>query len=95
MSEQKRKLMQMLAVAVANLQQLDNVLGAVQDLGRRHATYGVTSADYEPVGDALLWTLEQGLGPDFTPPVKEAWGTAYATLAGAMTAAAAATPDAA
>ena len=39
---------------------------------------------YAPVGAALLWTLEQGLGPDFTPPVKAAWTEAYVTLAGAM-----------
>ena len=39
---------------------------------------------YQPVGAALLWTLEQGLGADFTPPVKAAWTDAYMTLAGVM-----------
>jgi protoheme ferro-lyase len=28
--------------------------------------YGVIDAHYAPVGAALLWTLEQGLGPAFT-----------------------------
>ena len=54
------------------------------DLGKRHASYGVRPEHYEPVGAALLWTLEQGLGPDFTPPVKEAWTSAYLLLSGVM-----------
>ena len=90
MTEQKQKLMAMLATAVGNLHQMDHIALAVQDLGKRHVRYGVTNADYQPMGDALLWTLEQGLGVDFTPPVKVAWMEAYAMLAGIM--AAAATP---
>ncbi|MFN3655919.1 MAG: globin family protein [Pseudolabrys sp.] len=82
--EQKKKLIAMLATAVNNLHQIETILAAVADLGKRHATYGVTAAHYAPVGAALLWTLEQGLGPDFTPPVKAAWSEAYTTLAGAM-----------
>jgi hemoglobin-like flavoprotein len=62
---------------------------AVEDLGRRHSRYGVTPEHYKPVGEALLWTLEKGLGPAFTPPVKEAWTGAYTTLASVMTSAAA------
>jgi len=41
------------------------------------------------VGAALLWTLEQGLGSDFTAPLRDAWTKAYTTLAGVMQAAAA------
>jgi hypothetical protein len=70
LAEQKKKLMQMLATAVTNLHQVEKIIPAVEDLGRRHVAYGVTDKHYEPVGAALLWTLEQGLGPDFTPPVK-------------------------
>jgi hemoglobin-like flavoprotein len=84
LTEQKKKLIAMLATAVGNLHQIDHITAAVQELGRRHATYGVTPLDYQPVGDALLWTLEQGLGTDFTPPVKAAWTEAYMTLAGVM-----------
>jgi len=90
LTEQKKKLMQMIATAVTNLHQVEKIIPAVEDLGRRHVGYGVTAAHYEPVGAALLWTLEQGLGPDFTPPVKAAWTEAYMTLAGVMQKAAAA-----
>jgi len=85
LTEQKKKLMGMLSTAVANLHKLDAILPAVKDLGRRHRGYGVTVAHYAPVGTALLWTLEQGLGPDFTPEVKAAWTDTYTALAGVMT----------
>jgi hemoglobin-like flavoprotein len=90
LTEQKKKLMQMLATAVMNLHQVEKIIPAVEDLGRRHVAYGVTARHYEPVGAALLWTLEQGLGPDFTPAVKAAWTETYVTVAGVMQNAAAA-----
>ena len=92
LTAQKKKLMQMLATAVTNLHQVEKIIPAVQDLGRRHVGYGVTAKHYEPVGAALLWTLEQGLGPAFTPPVKEAWTVTYTTVADVMKAAAAQVP---
>jgi hemoglobin-like flavoprotein len=84
MDAQGRKLMQMIGVAVANLRQLEAVVPAVEQLGARHKAYGVKDADYDTVGAALLWTLQQGLGDDFTPPVREAWTLVYGTLAGVM-----------
>lgn len=90
MKEQKKKLIAMLATAVTNLHQAETIVPAVEALGKRHARYGVTAAHYEPVGAALLWTLEQGLGPEFTPPIKAAWTETYMTLAGVMQRAAAA-----
>jgi hemoglobin-like flavoprotein len=59
---------------------------AKDDLGQRHKGYGMAAAHYAPVGAALLWTLEKGLGPDFTPEVKAAWNETYTALAGVMTA---------
>lgn len=88
LKEQKRKLMAMLATAVTNLHRVDKIVPAVQDLGRRHAGYGVTAEHYKPVGEALIWTLQQGLGKDFTPALQSAWVEAYTTLAGVMMAAA-------
>ena len=90
MAEQGRKLMAMIGMAVANLNRLDTILPAVQDLGRQHATYGVQPAHYDTVGSALLWTLGQGLGDAFTPAVEAAWTEAYTVLATVMKDAAAA-----
>ncbi len=92
MAEQGRKLTAMIGTAVSGLTQLESIVPAVQDLGRRHVEYGVKDAHYDTVGAALLWTLEQGLGPAFTPEVKDAWATAYGVLASTMKDAAAKVP---
>jgi hemoglobin-like flavoprotein len=84
MTEQRRKLMQMLVGAVKGLDHLDRLVPVVQDLGRRHAAYGVIDAHYDTVGSALLWTLEKGLGEAFTPEVKDAWAAVYGLLATTM-----------
>lgn len=84
MKEQGKKLTQMITVAVKGLDNLDQLVPAVQALGQRHVGYGVQDAHYDTVGAALLWTLEQGLGPAFTPPVKEAWTETYTVLASVM-----------
>ena len=89
LTEQKRKLMAMLTTAVVNLHRVGEIVPAVQELGRRHAGYKVTAEHYKPVGEALIWTLDKGLGDAFTPPVKAAWVEAYTTLANVMKSAAA------
>lgn len=87
--EQGKKLMQMITVAVRGLGDLGKLVSAVEDLGRRHVGYGVRKKDYDTVATALLWTLEKGLGADFTPEVKEAWVETYTILATTMQKAAA------
>ncbi len=90
--DQARKLMQMITTAVRGLDRPDEVIPAVEDLGRRHVDYGVRDGDYDTVGTALLWTLERGLGDAFTPQVRDAWAATYALLASVMQEAAAAAP---
>jgi hemoglobin-like flavoprotein len=80
MTEQGRKLMATLAVVVQGLDNLESVLPAASALAKRHVDYGVKAADYAPVGAALLWTLEQGLGEQWTPKVAAAWTEAYTVL---------------
>jgi hemoglobin-like flavoprotein len=87
--EQGDKLTSMITVVVNGLSRLETLVPAVQALGKRHLTYGVKDAHYETVGDALLWTLERGLGDGFTPDVKTAWASAYGLLASTMKTAAA------
>jgi nitric oxide dioxygenase len=94
-AEQKKKLMAMLGTVVGGLSRLDTLMPAVRALGQRHAGYGVTTAHFAPVGVALLWTLEKGLGAAFTAEVKDAWATAYSVLSQAMIAAANEMPKAA
>ncbi len=82
------KLMTMLAIVVYNLHEPDHVLPAIRDLGVRHVGYGVRPADYDALKEALLWTLEQALGEDWAPAVRDAWTVCYDELAGEMKAAA-------
>jgi hemoglobin-like flavoprotein len=85
---QGRKLMTTIATVVNGLDDLEAIAPAVCDLAKRHVAYGVRPAHYAPVGAALLWTVEQGLGGDFTPAVSAAWAAAYAALSDMMIAAA-------
>jgi len=81
---QGRKLMQMLTAVVNGLGQLESLVPVAQALARRHVGYGVQPAHYGTVGAALLDTLAQGLGAEFTPEVKEAWTKVYGVLANVM-----------
>jgi len=90
MTEQGRKLMAMLGAVVAQLDRLGELVPAVQQLGRRHAGYGVEDRHYDTVGEALLGTLRAGLGDALSREAEEAWATAYTTLARVMMRAAAA-----
>ena len=84
MKEQGKKLMTMIGVAVKGLTDLEKIVPAVQQLGKRHVEYGVKDEHYAVVGEALLWTLEQGLGDAWNEDVKGAWTTTYGLLSQTM-----------
>ncbi|WP_322629255.1 globin family protein [Halothiobacillus sp.] len=84
MEEQGKKLMMSINTVVNSLDRLDPMVPILQDMGRRHKGYGVQDKHYDTVGAALLWTLEAGLGPAFTPAVKTAWTEAYTVIATVM-----------
>lgn len=84
MKKQGKMLMDMIALVVVNLRNLDRIVPGVRALGARHAGYGVQDEHYDTVGEALLWTLGQGLGEAFTDDVRDAWATAYTVLATTM-----------
>ena len=92
MRKQGAMLMSTLGLAVGSLNNLETILPAVRALGKRHAGYGVTAEDYQPVAEAFLWTLDSYLGEDFTPELRDAWVEAYTILAGAMIEASEAVP---
>jgi hemoglobin-like flavoprotein len=85
MEEQGRKLMDTLGVIVGHLRWLDRIMPGIRALGARHMQYGVKDSDYPVVGQALIDTLQIGLGAGFTAEVSEAWLAAYTLLAKAMT----------
>jgi hemoglobin-like flavoprotein len=84
MAKQRKNLIQILSVAVSSLDNLGALRKTAEDLGRRHAGYGVKDAHYDSVGVALLWTLQQGLGSAWTAEAAAAWKEVYGVLSGIM-----------
>ena len=84
MTGQRKKLMATLAVVVNGLGNLESILPAASALATRHVSYGAKPEHYPVVGNALLWTLEKGLGEAWTAEVADAWTAAYGTLSGFM-----------
>ena len=84
LAEQRLKIIAALNMVVQGLDHLDQLVGSIEALGRRHIRYGVSERHYESVGLALLWMLERMLGRAWTPTAAEAWSTAYGALANAM-----------
>jgi hemoglobin-like flavoprotein len=103
---QKSKLLRMLAFVVKALDfpesawreevsESEDLLLVLLALGRRHQSlYHVPREAYGSVGEALLWTLDYGLGEAFSPPVRAAWTSVYKAVSTTMIlSAAAVAPD--
>tara|TARA_Y100001934_G_scaffold20904_1_gene23780 strand:- start:1608 stop:2072 length:465 start_codon:yes stop_codon:yes gene_type:complete len=84
MAAQRRKLMDVIGTVVRSLEEIETLIPTVEALGRRHVGYGVEDRHYDSVGAALLWTLEQGLGDQWSATTASAWRDAYGLLAGVM-----------
>ena len=84
LSNQGKKLMATLTVVVRGLHKPESIIAAVQSLGVKHNDYNVKPEHYNLVGEALIWTLKQGLGDSFTASHKSAWLNAYTLLSSLM-----------
>jgi hemoglobin-like flavoprotein len=82
--EHGHRLIALLPSIVSGLDRLDQLIPAVQNLGRRHAGSGFRTEHYNTIGDALMLTLEQCLGERLTPDVAAAWDKTYAALSEVM-----------
>lgn len=84
MVEQRMKLVMALSLVVRSLGQLSSVIPVLRALGKKHVAYGVVEGHYGMVGEALLETLQQGLGDVFDAEAREAWTVAYGIVAAVM-----------
>lgn len=84
MSEQYQKLVDMLILMVSKLDRPDELDIDIIALAQRHVEYGVESAHYKLVGDALLFTLAKGAGKDWTDEMALAWADWYEQLSQTM-----------
>jgi hemoglobin-like flavoprotein len=82
--EQKRKYISALANIVASLDSRADLDAAAERLAQQHAEFGVSEVHHEVVGEALFWSLEQELGPRWTPAIAACWHKAYRRLAERM-----------
>jgi hemoglobin-like flavoprotein len=81
---QASRLMVAVKAAVDGLGNIEQIAPFLVKLGGRHVRYGVKPEHFDVGGEALLWTLEQGLGDLFTPDVRDAWAAAWDVVATAM-----------
>lgn len=84
LASQRHKLMNMLQVLIDGLTHLETVVVTVQELGRRHAYYGVVDAHYAVVNLALRRAVADVLGAGYTPEIDQAWDQVYTILADTM-----------
>lgn len=89
LEQQQKKFIQTLEIAVHGLYNLRVMVPVLQRLAIRHIDYGVRSEHYDTVGEALIWTLEQGLADRFTGKERTSWVALYDFIASVMTEAAA------
>lgn len=81
---QSVKLGCMITYVISKFDNMEIILKEVTALAERHRKYGVKDEQYAYVGDALMWTLEKGLGEYWTPELKNAWLDFYQTLSNVM-----------
>jgi len=82
--EQSKKLIDMLNVIVGRLDRLNELNDDIAALALRHAAYGVLPQHYKSVTEALLFTLQKGMGNDWNAETEQAWQSCLTTLSATM-----------
>lgn len=83
LTTQRPGFMNAVGAAVTGLDDVDSLRADLLDMARLNLS-GIRPGHYVTLGKALLWTFEQSLAEEFTPPVEEAWAALYADVAGTM-----------
>ena len=84
LTDQGQKLMRAIGMLVRSLDDTPKVIGVLEHLGERHVGYGAEPYHYDLVGQALLWTLGQGLGDAFDEETEAAWVVLYGVVSTTM-----------
>ncbi len=84
MDQQYQKLIRMINLIIGRLDNLDELTEEIHAMAHRHVQYGVRPGHYKLVGAALIWTLKQGLGKDWTPEMERAWTKCYTLISESM-----------
>jgi len=70
----------MIGVCLDELSGKERMTEALHKLARTHAQKGVVSNEYFLVGEVLLWTFTQCLGPQFDNVTTTAWVRIYSMM---------------
>ncbi len=81
---QAKMLQESLVAVMDHLEDARWLKGTLGGMGAKHVEYGVTEEMYPWVGDALVATLAEVAGEDWTPEMAQAWGQAYSAISGMM-----------
>ncbi len=81
---QGMKFMSTLDVIVKKLDHEEELIGRYKGLGEMHAAIGIKREHFVPMEEALIDTMRDALGDDFTPELETAWRRAYAVVSGNM-----------
>ncbi|HEY6738745.1 MAG TPA: globin domain-containing protein [Actinopolymorphaceae bacterium] len=84
MAAQRDKLVGALGRIVSNVDQLDDIVPFIQQLGRDHRRFSVVAEHYSVIGASLLATLRHFLGPAWTDTLAADWAEAYGLIAKVM-----------
>ncbi len=84
MARQEQMLTRALVAVIEHLENPTWLGDSLRALGAKHVDYGVTEEMYPWVGEALLATLAEVAGSDWSPRLERAWTDAYGAIASLM-----------
>ena len=83
-SEQAKKLMDVVQHAVDALNHFDQLIPTLHNLGKKHAAYGAKPEHFPVVRDVLIQTYKEIIGEMFTEEMAAAWFAVLNILAATM-----------
>ncbi|MGW5669582.1 globin domain-containing protein [Micromonospora sp. NPDC003776] len=84
MAGQRDRLVSALGHIVSHVDQVDRLVGFLQELGADHRKFAVRPEHYPAVGEALVATLRHFLGEEWTEELATDWTAAYGLVSQVM-----------
>ena len=84
LEDQSRKILDMLVVIIESLDDFESLRPRLEELGRKHVTYGAMPEHYDFIRIALVWAIGQALELEFDADTKAAWNQMLTAVAEAM-----------
>lgn len=84
LASQEKMLSEALAAVIGHLEDAPWLSATLGALGEKHQGYGVSSEMYGWVGDALMTTLREVAGRDWTDAHEQAWTDAFGAIVSLM-----------